>query len=306
MKSSSKISCPFCLNYKSKFWFKHISKEDNKEYPLYKCTSCKSAFIFPEPSQTYLNEFYSSSKKLSKNRKFINNSYKTKYEFILSQEIRYPNSSVDAKRIINNLSMMEPGRNFLDVGAGYGFFSYEAKKYGFEVTALELNEESRKIFMLMNGFEPLNVVFNEEFANKNAGKFDVILLSQVLEHIPMKSKPISNIYKLLSPRGICVISVPLFRSSISVLQGKNDMFITPPEHLNFFSIKGLRSLLKNNGFDLISFETYSRYDSDKFFEKLKFKLLFLISTKILDFFLYFSDRTNKGMYINSYFRKINS
>ena len=54
----------------------------------------------------------------------------------------------------------------------------------------------------------------------------------------------ANLSAILVPDGIVAVAVPHFGSLLSRLQGKKDMFICPPEHLNFFSRRGLDSALR--------------------------------------------------------------
>ena len=299
--SENLISCTYCNLKTLKFWFNHTSvNSSNKIFPIFKCSSCKGAIVNPTPSNDFLEKFYKSDQN-SMEQNITNQTDEDTLQFILNQEKEFPNSTLDAKKIINNITNITNKKIFLDVGAGYGFFSKEAKKANFDVTALELNDNVRKIFKLLNGFEALNKNFNEEFVEENKEKFDIVLLSQVLEHIPIEFNPIKNIYNLLKTGGICVIAVPHFGSTFSMLQGKKDMFITPPEHLNFFSKKALTLIFKKFGFKLLKIETVSRINKNKI--KSKFKIFSSIINFILNLFIKFSDRINKGMYIQAYFQK---
>ncbi len=296
------ISCTFCNLKTLKFWFNHVSvNSSNKIFPIFKCSSCKGAVVNPTPSNDFLEKFYKSDQN-SMEQNIPNQTDEDTLQFILNEEKEFPNSTIDAKKIINNLTKITNQKKFLDVGAGYGFFSREAKKANFDVTALELNDNVRKIFKLLNGFEAINKNFNKKFVDENKQKFDVVLLSQVLEHIPMEVDPISNIYNLLKHGGICVVAVPHFGSTFSILQGKNDMFIDPPEHLNFFSKKALILIFKKFGFKLIKIETVSRINKNKI--KSKFKIFSWIIIFILNLFEKLSNGINRGMYIQAYFKKL--
>jgi len=215
----------------------------------------------------------------------------------------YPNTSLDAKRIIDKCKKFALGNQFLDIGAGYGLFTKEAIKLGFDCTAIEASSNSCEIFEGINNFKPRNQLFDIDFANANQEKFDVVLLSQVLEHIPEPVNAVKLIQRVLKKDGVCAIAVPHFGSFISKIQGTKDMFITPPEHLNFFSIKGLNNLFISNNFSIIITETISRYDRNKLNTSIKPKFMALFAFQTLQFFFYISDKLNKGMFINSFFRK---
>ena len=296
------INCPFCNLKKNKYWYTYGQFDsDLNSYPIYKCISCKSASVIPAPTKGFLENFYKSEQN-SMQKNINKKSVKQKLEEVLLQENEFPNSTIDSQRIINNLKKITDGKDFLDVGAGYGFFSNEAQKAKFNVRALELNSSVRDIFKLLNNFEAENINFDEEFVKINNQKFDIVLLSQVLEHIPLKLNPIKNIYNTLKPNGICVIAVPHFGSTFSILQGKKDMFIDPPEHVNFFSINGLNNIFKRNGFELVKIETVSRVNKKKIASR--FKIFSLIINLALTLFIKLSDKINKGMYIQAYYKKI--
>jgi len=296
------INCPFCNFKKNKYWYTYGELDsDRNSYPIYKCISCKSASVIPTPTKEFLENFYKSEQN-SMEKNINEESVKQKLDEIILQEKEFPNSTIDARRIIDNLKIITDGKDFLDVGAGYGFFSNEAKKAKFNVRALELNSSVRDIFKLLNNFEAENNNFDEEFVKNNNQKFDIVLLSQVLEHIPLDFNPVKNIYNSLKPNGICAIAVPHFGSSFSILQGKKDMFIDPPEHVNFFSIEGLNNIFKRNGFELVKIETVSRASKKKIASK--FKIFSLIINPALTLFIKLSDKINKGMYIQAYYKKI--
>ena len=294
--------CLFCNKENLRFWFTKISNLDSLKYNIYKCIDCKGSFVWPTPRDDYLNNFYN-SKKNSHGGDVTNQDLKNYFNNILICEDLYPNSSIDAERIIKNSKKFSLGKKFLDIGAGYGFFTKEAINNGFNCTAIELSLVNCEIFKLMNGFEPLNISFDENFANMNFSKFDVVLLSQVLEHIPDPHLVIQRIYTVLKPGGICVIAVPHFGSFISIFQGKNDMFITPPEHLNFFSFNGLQQAFKINGFTLLIAHTISRYDKNKLRKYFKNKFLLKFSYLFILTILVISDIFKRGMFINAYFKK---
>ena len=196
--------------------------------------------------------------------------------------------------------LIEDNKRVLDVGCGEGFICKEAISNNFNVTATELNLNNRNLTFEMSGVKPLDRIIDTNFCNEYENKFDFIVLSQVLEHLKVDSHFLNNFSKLLKKEGILVIAVPNFSSFLSFLQGENDMFVTPPEHINYFTFVGLKNLFMNINLEVINYETISRYD--KFKIKQKNKLLSLLFP-ILDIFFYVSDKFNKGMYINLYLRK---
>ena len=297
-----KIICPFCDSIESEYWHTNTSMADHLPYKILRCRACKSAFVSPYPTEEYLNQFYSGEVN-SHGGVLKNGNPEEHLKHIMKVEKAYPNSSIDAERIASLCKSFSLGNDFLDIGAGYGFFTKAAKAIGFNCKAIEAGSNNCNVFRLMNGFEPLNQMFDEKFSSENRNRFDVVLLSQVLEHIPNPQTTIKQLRTILKPGGICVIAVPHFGSLVSVIQGKNDMFIIPPEHLNFFSIQGLNDAFKNNGFSILLSHTISRYDQQKLQKRIKPLLLSKLTYSAISSMLNFSDLINRGMFINSYFRK---
>ncbi|MBR0838963.1 class I SAM-dependent methyltransferase [Bradyrhizobium liaoningense] len=300
-RSNTPVNCLFCRHPKPDYWFSKRSKHNGRPYPLFTCSNCGGAFVFPVPSEQELHEFYSGTQSALEVG-LRDSDPLHQYDQAIQEEVEFPNSTVDAKRIAENLKRLAPGMKALDVGSGYGFFSKALMEAGFSVDAIELGEASRKIHARMTGFEPKAEPFNADFARRNAGLYDAVLLSQVLEHLPMDADPIRSLNVLLRKGGICAIAIPHFRSFLSILQGKNDMFIVPPEHVNFFTVKGLNAAFASRGFQTMKCETVSKFDYRKF--KKKFGPLSPMPSLALKGFLGVSSLMDKGMFVNGYFRKL--
>ncbi len=189
---------------------------------------------------------------------------------------------------------------FLDVGAGFGYFSKEAKENDLDVVSLELGNFESKALKELWDINAVNIFF-EDFIDDEQ-KYSYILMSQVLEHTLNPEDWTKKAFKLLEMGGVLCIAVPNFNSFFRYILGKWDVFITPPEHLNFFSPDGLRIILKKNGFEIIKLDFISRLPFASRFSKIslvKYSMSFLqtIFCKAIDLM-------KLGMFINIYARKI--
>lgn len=298
-------TCMACQSSGLTVWFTQLSKADGRQYTLRRCGSCGSAFVVPRPAAEYLAEYYTGSDSSHAVAVDITN-VASSYEKVLSDEAAFPNSSVDSERIALACTGMSTGRRFLDIGSGYGFFSRSAMKHGFEVTAVEPTEICRKIFKLMNGFEPIPSMLSDEFTQGHTGGFDVILMSQVLEHIPDLDNILKSLSTLLAANGVIVIAVPHFGSWLSRAQGRNDMFIVPPEHLNFFSRAGLIALFQRHGFMCRKLHTVSRVNVKRVARRIPIPVLGTMVARSILAAMRLSDHAGRGMFLNAYFSRQNS
>ena len=94
------------------------------------------------------------------------------------------------------------------------------------------------------------------------------MLSHVLEHLPHPEMVLNNVGVVLRPGGVVIIAVPLFGSVLTAVMGKRDFFITPPEHLTYFSQAGLGNLLERNGYRIESIYTSSKVNMLRYRSKL--------------------------------------
>jgi SAM-dependent methyltransferase len=225
-------------------------------FPICRCKRCGLAFVNPRPTLEFLMRFYTAPGNAS--HPAANG---TSLAEVSEEERKFPNSTLDAREMLGRVRALsrEAGNGaketLLDVGSGYGFFTRQAQELGYEVTAIELGP-ARSITQQMTGVIPLAIPF-EEF-DAGGERFSVIVMSQVLEHVLDVNLWAARAFDLLKPGGVLAIALPHFGSAVRRLMAQNDPFITPPEHLNFFTAGSLRTLLQRHGFELSATQHRSR------------------------------------------------
>ena len=294
-------NCPIC-NADINRWI--TKKIDSVLYTIDLCKSCGFAFVNPRPNLDFLMEFYSLEGQ-GKNKNEVST-----LASIVDQEKNYPNSTIDAKRMIDmvckllNQSESTVEYKLLDVGCGYGFFSHEALKNGFEVTALELAAIERKIATQMTGLIPVAKSF-EDF-QYDGQLYDVVLMSQILEHAFDINLWMTKAYNILKPNGLISIALPNYMSIFRKIMQSNDPFICPPAHLNFFSRKSLSLLLSNHKFKICSVQYVSRIPKNSIQKRLERfgKILPNLISNSVPVMLKGIDSLRLGMIINIYAKKV--
>lgn len=262
-------------------------------FRLSRCSHCRSAFVTPKPTYDYIKNFYYENGH--------NSNYKLPQQ-VLDAEKKYPNSTLDAQRILTFLNAIYAtnGTRFLDVGAGYGLFSREAQKHGCDVTSLEVGTFERQCIKEFTGKDALPYMFEEFEAHDKA--FDMILMSQILEHV---IEPVNWVHKannLLKSNGILCIAVPNFNSFFRYLLGAKDPFIIPPEHLNYFTPKGLVALVENAGFEVVAVHHVSRLPfSSRVQGNTMLKMFVGMAEKT---FCQLLTMVRLGMFLNVYARRV--
>ncbi|WP_026917332.1 class I SAM-dependent methyltransferase [Gordonia shandongensis] len=114
-----------------------------------------------------------------------------------------------------------PGVRAIDIGAGQGRHSYEMLRRGARVTAFDQNEKDMadvaEMFGALDaaGEVPASGVGTTRVGDAlqlpyDDGVFDVVLMSEILEHIPDDAAAIAEMVRVLRPGGVAAVTVPRY------------------------------------------------------------------------------------------------
>jgi 2-polyprenyl-3-methyl-5-hydroxy-6-metoxy-1,4-benzoquinol methylase len=242
---------------------------------------CGHAFVSDSLADEDLAKYYSSHGK-----------YNEGYEDDLQKQ-RFPGSRSDA---INYISLIQSALAeskgpiaFLEVGAGWAYASRMASIKGWIVDAIEYSPEC--ISSLSHVLPSESIVYQGSFysfCEHTCKTYDAILMSQVLEHALDPGEWLSKAHKMLRPGGCLVVAVPQFKGIYGLL-GVRDPYITPPEHLNFFTRRSLCLLANRMGFEAVSVTGYSRVPFYNIKRRLKAYLPSIVAYRLLQFMQFFFD-----------------
>lgn len=140
----------------------------------------------------------------------------------------------------------------LDFGCGSGAFARLASRSGYDVVGIEPFSLGAELeapgLRLIRG--PL-----EESADE-LGRFDLVTLWQVLEHMPDPGTVLGALKCHLSAEGALLVSVPNLASWQSRVFGARWFHLDPPRHITHFDEPHLRRLLVSSGFAVGSVRTF--------------------------------------------------
>ena len=207
------MSCALCHDNN----FKIISEKDSKskgELIVCFCNSCSMVSQNPIPTEHQVEQYYATE---------YRQDYKQVFEPKLKHIYRAGNLALDRLEFLtkNNVA----SGKLLDVGAGGGEFTYVSSQLGFYSTGIEPNI----------GYS--NYAKDQYQANVKTGqladidgKFDVITMFHVMEHIPDPIKTFKKLYDLLNEDGFLFIEVPNIES---FSQSPGNTFFKA--HIHYFS-----------------------------------------------------------------------
>lgn len=110
--------------------------------------------------------------------------------------------------VVFNELLTEDIRNMkvLDAGCGTGWFSKIAVDRGGMVTSMDLGENLlSKVAMKCNSERVVGSILEIPFPDNF---FDIVISSEVIEHVPDQYKAMQELFRVLKPGGIMVLTTP--------------------------------------------------------------------------------------------------
>ena len=204
------------------------------DFNLLPCPSCASVTVSPYPTPDDLQRFYQN------------------YQGSTDYQAKKDRKIARARRRILKFKGLAPGNRFLDVGCNYGFtvaaaLSLELDAIGIDIDAIAVNE-SRKNF----GADKFFCVSVQDYAQQGRTA-DMIYTSEVIEHVHNPDSFIAALATILTKGGILYLTTPDGGHFRVPRDFSKWPAVTPPEHIVYFTRKGLRLLLEKHGFKIRKF-----------------------------------------------------
>jgi 2-polyprenyl-3-methyl-5-hydroxy-6-metoxy-1,4-benzoquinol methylase len=229
-----------------------------------RCDSCQTLVVsdWPPPEQFDVvrdeTDFYG--------RKY--------YESHLTEDYGLPSLEDRARNDLNERCMhwlravlkyrLPPART-LELGSGHGGFVALMRWAGFDASGLEVSpslvQYAKSTFGVPMFTGPI------EKQEIKPGSLDIILLFDVLEHIPDPRATMQRCIELLSPSGFVILQTPCFPAGQTyeeLVQTKSRFpeMLKAPDHLHLFSRESITRLFSELGAHFLYFEKaiFDHYD----------------------------------------------
>lgn len=158
---------------------------------------------------------------------------------------------IRARKIMKEVAKLKG--KFLDAGCGFGLYSFTLRKKGFEVYAID-NSRRRVEFLRKNGInakvmDVTKLKFNKDY-------FDVIICSDVLEHVKNDKKAFSELARVLKKRGKLIITLPYYS------QNNMKVYKKFSHERAGYKTEDIKNMADENGLKIEKLSLYSSYPGE--------------------------------------------
>ncbi len=253
MKKKNRLNCicPICKSKNTKLKCSNLEGYYNIKNDIFECLKCDIQFINTTKLDTQIyDKIYSTNKTPGYDRYFkYAQKIKAKnkpLKWLLKQEPSY----TIIKKIPLNKNI-----KILEIGCGYGYFTYALNKEGYNANGIDISENAIK-YAKKNYGQNNYIKTTIDSINQ---KYDLIIATELIEHLSDYNSFINKCYNLLNKNGKMLISTPNKDNYSKKMIWHTDL---PPVHTIWFSKKSIEKLAKNNKFKC-NFITTNVLTSDK-------------------------------------------
>lgn len=219
------------------------------KFNIYFCQFCNTSFAWPHIVNNKIYDYIYSRPEIVPGyfryalyAKTIKNK-RNALDFLAGKEAMY----YAVKKILHNYAKEI---KILEVGSGLGYLTYAIAKEGYNIKGLDISldavNESRKQFGDYFICEDIS-----KYAEDHSGQFDLVILTEVIEHVAEPIKFCNVLYWLLKPGGTIIISTP----NKSAHSPKEYWYTElPPVHLTWFSEESFLEISKQLNLNISFFD----------------------------------------------------
>ena len=157
---------------------------------------------------------------------------------------------------------LEGVRTICDLGCGNGHITGRLAKLGFKVTGVDASASGIAIARrTCPSVEFVEALIDRELS---IGQFDLVVSSDVIEHLYRPSDLLEAARSLLKPGGQILLGTPYhgyLKNLVLAATGRMDAHYSVLHdggHIKFFSVNTLSRLMKSHGFEDLRFTFYGR------------------------------------------------
>ena len=225
------ISCSCCKGTEGQQLFDGlISVYTDSPYSVVQCNKCSNGITHPLVDELELNKIYSQT-------------YLYPVHLLALGEKKYRARAM--AKYIRNVSPAKTHKKLLEVGCMFGYLLQELRS-DYTAKGIDIGRDAVK-YCRNQGLDVDDFSIENFIANSNE-KFDIIVISHVLEHLLKPDEVLLQLHHNLNPGGKIYILVPNYKSISAKLFGRYWGWWQVPVHINHFNEKSLLALANSSNY----------------------------------------------------------
>jgi SAM-dependent methyltransferase len=256
MKDEQIVECDLCGNPAELVQENFTGYQKPNTFTIYHCSTCDTSFSLPRSVTSALYEnIYKNGKNVpgySRYWIYLENvkTAANPLEYLAETEDTY----WGVRKALSLFVKDKKSTRILEVGSGLGYLTYSLIRENYEVVGLDISPTA---------VEQANKTFGEyykcadlfEFSKLHAESFDIVILTEVIEHIDKPIHFIESIKSLLKPGGRAIITTPNKSFYPPEISWVGD---PPPVHFWWFSENSMKFIADKMSIkvEFINFESF--------------------------------------------------
>lgn len=256
LKTNKSSKCKLCGNSSN---LKHEGFQGYQlglKFNIYACDNCSTSFSMPRVNTDKIYDaIYNNGENVPGYNRYWH--YKKQVKLV-DNPLHFLANSEEAfwgiQQSLNRLVPNKENSEILELGSGLGYLTYALKHEGYNIHGLDISstavEQAKKSFGDFYVCRDLH-----DFAIEKPGSYDIVILTEVIEHIEKPIDFIKSILKLLKKGGHIIITTPNKSLIPSDIIWDSE---APPIHHWWFSEESMNYIAAtlNLEIDFINFSEY--------------------------------------------------
>lgn len=214
----------------------HNRKIDTTVFSYWQCHACEMVYMDPIPNN--IGDYYAGG-----------------YQEIPEDFSSFVRMADTEKYRLEPLLRHKRQGEVLEIGPWIGIFSFNAKRAGFKVDAIEMSSTACAFLRDKVQISVENTNDVAEALARTTKSYDAIVLWHSLEHLPQPWRVVQNARLRLKPDGVLIVAIPNIAGSQSAFLGERWLHLDAPRHTHFWSPEALTDLGRRSGLKLLELTT---------------------------------------------------
>ena len=268
MNNNNSPNCPICENlmfYRFKVPCDYRKPNNSQDYQIYWCDRCDYGMTENRPSPEEVKDFYALDDYYTHNASTATQRQNLPFLDRLRIHLSYRldgGEDLNPNEVSPLLNAKRP--QICEIGCGNGNNLAKFQKSGYAVFGVEPDPTAREMAQKVT---PHIFAGTAEELPKTIveRKYDIVLMSHVLEHCLDINIVMSNVKEMLKDDGVYIVEIPNCNSLGFKTYRGEWLWSDIPRHLNFFTHSSLDKILRKHNFtvELVKYSGYCRQFSDR-------------------------------------------